>query len=151
MTTIETIIHQVTGSGAIALQPRKSKLAKTIGLFLLLTFSFLPGQTMALGNKPGQVAGDGTGYLQVYSATEQAVGTEPGSYFLHTGYRIYDATGKVVKWVGNHDSDTDEEPQKIELQPGAYTVWAQSGSGKYVKVPVVIKPARTTTVRLENA
>jgi len=150
MTTTNIHSHDLNGSSVSVLPPRRSQPARTIAFFLWLTFTFLQGQAMASGNKPGQVAENAAGYLQVYSATEQAAGTEPGPYFLHTGYRIYDSAGNVVKWVGNHDGDTDEAPQTIELKPGTYAVWAQAGSGRYVKMPVVIRPARTTTVRLEN-
>jgi hypothetical protein len=92
-----------------------------------------------------------SGYLQVFSATEQARTGEDTYYYPHTGYRIYDSSGQVVKWVENHDSAVDETPKTVELKPGTYTIWALADSGHYVKTPVKIKPARTTTVELENA
>jgi flagellar hook assembly protein FlgD len=90
------------------------------------------------------------GYLTVFSSTEETQWGEGSYYYVHTGYRIYDSAGKVVKWVENHDTSIDEDPQKVELAPGTYTIWAQSDKDGYVKVPVVIKLARTTAVHLET-
>lgn len=133
-------------------------LAKTAGLLLLLACFFLQGQAMAgvtlspVGpGDPGQNDKASVGYLTVFSSTEEAQWGEGSYYYVHTGYRIYDSAGKAVKWVANHDGSTDETPEKVELAPGQYTIWAQSDKDGFLKVPVVIKVARTTAVHLENA
>ena len=105
----------------------------------------------AVGPRPaGEYDKVSCGYLKVYSATQESQWGEGSNYYPHTSYRIYDSTGKVVKWVDNHNSSIDEDPQKVELAPGTYTVWALSDNDGYVKVPVVIKLAQTTAVHLEN-
>ena len=130
---------------------------KTVGLLLLLACFFLQGQATAgvtlptVGpTDPGQNDKVSVGYLAVFSSTEEAQWGEGPYYYVHTGYRIYDSAGKAVKWVNNHDSSIDEAPEKVELAPGKYTIWAQSDKDGYVEVPVVIKLARTTAVHLEN-
>jgi hypothetical protein len=90
------------------------------------------------------------GYLEVFSATQESQWGEGSTYYPHTGYRIYNSSGKMVKWVENHNTSIDEAPQKVELTPGTYTVWALSDKDGYVNVPVVIKLAQVTKVHLEN-
>ena len=131
-------------------------LAKTVGLLLLLTCFILQGEAAAGVTGPekrtfsGQNDQASFGYLKVFSSTQESQWGEGSYYYLHTGYRIYDSTGKAVKWVENHNTSIDEDPEKVELAPGAYTIWAQSDKDGYVKVPVVIKPARITAVHLET-
>jgi hypothetical protein len=138
-------------SRKLAARPLKNALTKTAGLFLLLGCLSLQGRATAAG--PTDFAQNdkvSVGYLKVFSSTQESQWGEGSYYYLHTGYRIYDSTGQAVKWVDNHNTSIDETPQKVELAPGAYTVWAQSEKDGYVKVPVVIKPARTTAVHLES-
>jgi len=130
---------------------------KMTGLLLLLACFFLQGHATASVTlptvgpvEPGQNEKVSVGYLTVFSSTEETQGGDGPYYYAHTGYFIYDAAGKAVKWVANHDSNTDEAPQQVELPPGKYTIWAQSAKDGYVKVPVVIKLARTTAVHLEK-
>jgi len=131
--------------------------AKSAGLFLLLACFFLQGQanadvTSPAGKHmpPGEYDKGLVGYLKVFSSTQESQWGEGSYYYLHTGYRIFDSNGKTVKWVENHDGRTDEDPEKVELAPGTYTIWAQSDKDGYVKVPVVIKLAQTTAVHLET-
>ena len=133
------------------------KAAGLLLLLLLLTCFFLQGQARADVTLPAVGSMDteqydkvSVGYLTVFSSTEETQWGEGSYYYVHTGYRIYDSAGKVVKWVENHDTSIDEDPQKVELAPGTYTIWAQSDKDGYVKVPVVIKQARTTAVHLET-
>jgi len=127
------------------------------GLLFLLACFFLPRQaTAGVTNSAGTSLPFGQcdpasfGYLKVFSSTQESQWGEGSFFYLHTGYRIYDSKGKVTKWVENHADRADEEPQKVELTPGSYTIWAQSDRDGYVKVPVVVKPDQTTTVHLEN-
>ena len=144
-------------SRKLASRTAGNALAKTVGLLLLLACFFLQGQARAgvtlpeMGpTDPGQNDRVSVGYLTVFSSTEEAQWGDGPYYYVHTGYRIYDSTGKAVKWIANHDTSTDEAPEKVELAPGRYTIWAQLDKDGYVKVPVVIKLARTTAVHLET-
>jgi hypothetical protein len=89
------------------------------------------------------------GYLLVFTAT-QTVDADFHNYFdLHTGYDIDDASGKLFKFVPNHDSDIDEAPDPVNLPAGTYTIVARSVSGT-VKFSVEIRGSEITTVRLDG-
>jgi len=124
-----------------------SSFRKIIGL-VTLTACFTAESPLSAATGTGQ--NNNSGHLQVFSSTEYAQGGEGPFYLLHTGYRIYNSKGEVVKWVENHGTDVDETPQIVELKPGSYTLWALSDSKGYVNISVKIKPARTTTVQLED-
>jgi len=127
----------------LAARMQGKALAKASALAFFLSCFFLQGPAPA---KPTSTLG----YLEVFSATQETQWGEGSFYYPHTGYRIFDAEGRTVKWVDNHDSDIDETPQKVELAPGTYTIWAQSDRDGYVKERVTISTARTTTLRLES-
>lgn len=91
-----------------------------------------------------------TGYLKVFSRTQQTQWGEGNFYYPHTSYVIYDATGRKIKTVENHGSEIDEAPEKIELPPGTYTVKAWSDNDGLVRVSVIIEVARLTSVHLED-
>ena len=143
-------------SHKLASRTAENALVKTVALLLLLACFFLQGRATAGVTLPvvsptdhGQNDKVSVGYLMVFSSTEEAQWGEGPYYYVHTGYRIYDSTGKAVKWVANHDSSIDEAPEKVDLAPGRYTICAHADKDGYVKVPVVIKRARTTAVHLE--
>jgi hypothetical protein len=119
--------------------------AKIAGFVLLVGGLFWQGKASA-----DQVDQGSVGYLKVFSSTQESQWGEGSYYYLHTGYRIFDRNGKAVKWVENHSDRNDEDPEKVELAPGTYIVWAQSDRDGYVKVPVTIKAARISAVHLEK-
>jgi hypothetical protein len=137
-------------SRKLAARTPGNTLVKTAGLFLLLACFVLPGPAQA---SPGQNDKLSVGYLTVFSATEEnsPAGVSDGnSYYLHTGYRVYDAAGKMVKWVENHDDSTDENPQRVELAPGRYTIRAQSDNDGEVNVSIMIEPYQTALIHLDG-
>jgi hypothetical protein len=102
------------------------------------------------GSQPLRMA---QGRLQVFSATEKSIpfGSDDPTFFnLHTGYEIYDADGKSVKFVMNHASDQDEWPDTVGLAPGNYRILAASTWRGQVSVPVLIEQGKTTVVHLDN-
>jgi hypothetical protein len=130
---------------------------KTTGLLLLLSCFLLQEKTAASATPttmeptaPGQDGRVSFGCLKVFSATQESQWGEGSYYYLHTGYRIYDSAGTAVKWVENHNTSIDEDPQRVELEPGKYIIWAQSDKNGYVKMSVIIKPGRSTLVDLES-
>lgn len=155
----DTFVDSTDGdanSRKLAVRAPGAALIKIAGIFLLFACFFLQGQASAIVTlppvgpaNPGQNAGASVGHLTVFSSTQETQWGEGPNYYVHTGYRIYDAAGNVVKWVTNHDSNADEAPANVELTPGKYLIWAQSDRDGYVKVPVVIKRDRTTAVHLE--
>ena len=131
----------------------KKGLARTAGLLLLLSCLCLPGQATAgmtrsaMETTPSsQMEKDCIGYLKVFSSTQESQWGEGSFYYPHTGYRIYDCNGNVVKWVENHNTSIDENPETVQLAPGVYTVWARSEKAGYVNVPVIIKRGAVTTL-----
>ena len=125
---------------------------------VLLSICFLEeGQAFADGTHPTmkstpteQYDKDSCGYLNVFSTTQESQWGEGSHYYLHTGYRIDDSSGKVVKWVVNHSDNADEAPERVELAPGTYNIWAQSDKAGYVKVSVAVKPGQLTAIHLEK-
>jgi hypothetical protein len=88
------------------------------------------------------------GYLEVYSATDEFDdGGVP--YHAHSSYTIYTTDGKVFKNVENHISRSDEVPEIVTLPVGSYIVEARSYRNGYVRLAVVIKTGRRTTLDLE--
>jgi hypothetical protein len=93
---------------------------------------------------------DKSGFLRVYSRTEQTEWGDNSYYYIHTAYWIYDLNSRCIRTVNNHDTCVDEKPQKIALAPGTYTVRAWSDNDGLVTVRVIIKRAEETSVRLES-
>ena len=90
------------------------------------------------------------GYLKVFSDTETREIGDNTYYSTHTGYNIYDETGKRVEYVANHVGSMDEAPMLVPIPAGNYNVVAQSASYGRVTVPVVIQTGKTTLVHLNR-
>ena len=90
------------------------------------------------------------GYLRVYSATETDQIGEGTYYYPHTGYRIYDGDGRLVKFVPNHIGNMDESAALVSLPAGQYRVKAQSDIYGWVTVPVVVEAGEITSVHLQS-
>jgi len=108
-------------------------------------------------------APDPQGNLEVFSACMQQnpEGQSPGleatmpgfSYYVRTGYSIYDSNGKLVRSVGsNSGSDLPPAPRIIALPPGTYRVEALASvrSGEWTMVPVVVEAGSTTKVHFDG-
>ena len=98
--------------------------------------------------RPSTLADDSRvshGYLVVYTPTRESDWGCGSSYYIHTGYEVYDSSGKSVEWVTNHDTTIDEHPQTVKLVPGNYTI-----RGRGVTARVQIQLAETTRVHLDN-
>lgn len=91
-----------------------------------------------------------SGYLRVYTATDPYPSGDTTYYYPHTGYRIYDASGKLWGYVPNHTSNEDEIPTEVTIPAGEYTIKAQSDLYSLVVLPVVIQADRTTEIHLDS-
>jgi hypothetical protein len=91
-----------------------------------------------------------SGYLVVYTDTENPTNTGDIMYYPHTSYKIYDTHGKFLRRVANHMNSEDENPSRVSLPPGRYTVVGQSETQGNVAVPVLVSALRTTVVNLER-
>jgi len=123
-----------------------------IGMLPVLVSCAATRGPLALGpvgpDTSGRVEAIPTGYLKVYSATEDHNDGDV-HYFPHTGYTVYSDDGKIVKKVANAIGVHDEDPTLAEVPAGTYTVLAESEYYGMVKVKVVIEPGKLTTVNLE--
>jgi hypothetical protein len=90
------------------------------------------------------------GALVVYSATEDYTQGNGPRYFPHSGYTIVSADGKTRQYVPNHLNRLDEQPKRVRLAAGTYTVIARSQWHGQVSVPVVVAPRRVTEVHLDG-
>ena len=88
------------------------------------------------------------GFLMVYSATAWTTGDDDDDsrQLKHTDYDINAPDGKLFEHVTN----ADEEPPRVNLPAGNYSVLAQSDTAGTVVVPVVVKTGRTTVLHLER-
>jgi hypothetical protein len=103
--------------------------------------------TLANGKaKAGQLS---QGSLVVYSATDAF---EDGDvpYYAHSSYAIYTTDGKPFKNVETHISSSDEIPEVVTLPVGSYGIEARSERDGYVRVRIVIKVGRRTTLDLDS-
>ncbi|EDY22247.1 hypothetical protein CfE428DRAFT_0372 [Chthoniobacter flavus Ellin428] len=91
-----------------------------------------------------------SGYLVVYTETENPINVGDIVYYPHTAYQIYDDHGALFKSVRNHMSERDEQPTRVSLPPGHYTVIGKSETKGQVAVPVIVSGLRTTVVNLEK-
>ena len=89
------------------------------------------------------------GYLLVYSATDESSDGDI-QFYAHTSYVIYTADGRFFRNIENHLSRTDELPERVSLPPGSYNIEAQSTRDGYVRVPVTVRPGRSTIVDLDG-
>jgi len=90
-----------------------------------------------------------SGYLQVYSATEEF--NDGGTmYYPHSDYRLYTSSRQFIKTVHNYITKSDEIPERVILSSGQYLVRATSEIDGPVEVRVTIAAGRTTIVNLEG-
>src|SRR6266516_1993685 len=99
-----------------------------------------------VGPGPTVVNEEHDGFLTVYSATAWTTDDDGPSLLKYTNYRIDAADGTLFKKVPNDD----QEPTRVILPKGTYTVVAQSDTSGMVSVPVAIETGKTTVVHLER-
>jgi hypothetical protein len=87
------------------------------------------------------------GVLIVYSATAWTSGDDDGPRQLnYTDYQVSSADGTALRQVTNGD----DQPARVSLPKGNYTVMAESDNLGTVNVPVAIAPGKTTILHLER-
>lgn len=90
----------------------------------------------------------GTGQLQVYTEPEEYF-ADQWLYYPHSDYQLYDANGKRLRRVWNHNTHEDELPAIVSLAPGTYLIEARAEFHGLVKVPVLIEAHKLTRVILQ--
>ena len=99
-----------------------------------------------VGPSPAAANQEHNGFLMVYSATAWTTDGDGPSLLNHTKYEIDAADGTLFQEVPN----SDQEPSRVVLPKGTYTIVAQSDTFGTVRVPVAIETDRTTIVHLEG-
>jgi len=108
----------------------------------------IPGSMGVVG--PGPVAANHIGQLIVYSATDEFRDGDDTWAYPHSSYFIYRPDGSRYKYVANHISRSDSQPDTVDLPCGQYYIVAEADFAPRVRVPVKIVPGRTTIVNLEH-
>ena len=107
-----------------------------------------PGNADVIG--PGPATSSRVGQLIVYTATHEFEDGHDTWAYPHTGYFIYRPDGSRYKYVPNHISRSDSQPDTVNLPSGQYYIVGQAGFAPRVRVAVKIMPGRTTVVNLEH-
>src|SRR5262245_7524685 len=106
--------------------------------------------TMVRDTVGPQVAVAGTeheGYLSVYTATAwETADDDGGSTLDYTDYDVNSLEGVLFRHVLNGGQD----PDRVTLPAGRYTIVADSETSGMVSVPVVIQAGRVTLVHLDQ-
>jgi len=88
--------------------------------------------------------------LSVFSADDFGTpGDELARY--HSGYWLYSADGKRLKYISNRAGSQGREPAKVSLSPGRYRIIARAAAFGTVTVPVVLEAGKTTFVHLDGS
>src|SRR5437870_545117 len=91
------------------------------------------------------------GELTVYSSWDIGMSADSEGTSHHSGYRIYSAYGKQLKYVNNWVGTFIEDPAVVSLPPGRYGVLARAAASGMVTVPVAIEAGKTTSVHLDGS
>jgi hypothetical protein len=130
---------------------RKAVILGVVLAGLLWTSSSLarsPGNAHVVGTGPATTSR--VGELIVYTATHEFDDGHDTWAYPHTGYFIYRPDGSRYKYVRNHISRSDSEPDTVDLPAGQYYIIAQGDFAPRVRVLVKIMPGHTTFVNLEH-
>jgi hypothetical protein len=120
------------------------------GTFTLIGCASPRALTLAQPVGPGNSGTGRMGALQVFTATETHLDGDNTYYYPHSSYLVYNRQGQKVKFVPNHVGTMDEESTVVLLPPGSYVVLADAEGYGRVRIPVVLKPNRTTVLHLER-
>ncbi len=98
----------------------------------------------------GGVASGSTGCLRVFSEREPVIEGDTPIYYQHSDYAVFNARGKLIKYVDNTNGHYETSPRDVPLPPGRYVVRARAKDYLSVEVPVVVQAGRTTSVHLDD-
>ena len=142
-----TLDHFTTTASRMKLTLRNTILSGASAL-LLASCASAPHTIVheIVGPGPTVVNEEHNGFLKVYSATEWMADDDGPSLLKYTNYQIDAADGTLFKEVPNDD----QEPTRVILPKGTYTVVAQSDTSGKVSVPVAIETSKTTVLHLER-
>lgn len=129
--------------------PRNLAVAMFVAVALLGTTRGSETEKMAPTTGTAKAGQLSQGSLVVYSATT-AFDDGDVPYYTHSSYAIYTSNGKLLKTVENHISKSDEIPEVVTLPAEYYVIEARSERDGYVRVRVVIKVGRQTTIDLDS-
>lgn len=142
-----TLNHFITIASRMKLMLRNTILSVSTAVLAASCASAPPTIVhKTVGPGPTVVNQEHNGFLKVYSATEWIAYDDLPSLLKYTNYQIDAADGTTFKEVANDD----QEPTRVILPKGTYTVVAWSDTSGKVSVPVAIETGKTTIVHLER-
>lgn len=92
-----------------------------------------------------------TGTLLVFSEWDRLSNSSDSIWIRHTDYSIFDADGKLVRQIKNHNLGPDSRPVAVELPPGNYVIKARKQGSGWVSVPVSLKVGDTSEIYLDDS
>ena len=117
---------------------------------LLTSYAFAGTSNSSHVVGPEPAASTNIGQLIVYTGTHEVSDGHDDWAYPHTGYFIDRMDGSRYKYVANHISRTDSEPDTVDLPSGEYDIVAQASFAPRVRIPVRIAQGRATIVNLEH-
>jgi hypothetical protein len=91
------------------------------------------------------------GFLVAFTPEELHFDDKGARFYRHTSYQICKgSTGQPFKYVPNYLGKTSEDATVILLPAGPYQIKAQTAHGQPITISIVIRPAVTTTINLED-
>jgi hypothetical protein len=112
------------------------------------SFAQSPGNAGVVGPDPATTSH--VGQLIVYTATHEFEDGHDTWAYPHTSYFIYRPDGSRYKYVPNHISRSDSQPDTVDLPSGEYYIVGQADFAPRVRIPVKITAGHTTVVNLEH-
>ena len=76
--------------------------------------------------------------------------SDAGPVYHHTGYTLYDAGGRRVRYVKNWIGNSDTTPEEVVLDPGKYLVLLEHPWDRAPLFWVTIEDERRTSVDVEK-
>ena len=108
----------------------------------------LPGSATAKMNGLGHPVASARGYLVVYLSS--VVSSENSAWYLpRSFYSIYAGDGKLFRTITSQPSADEIIPDVVALPTGSYFLVGESEDNKEVRLPIVIRAGRRTTVDLD--
>lgn len=91
------------------------------------------------------------GFLVAFTPEELHFDGKGARFYRHTGYQICrGSSDETFKYVPNYQGKTDEAATVVILPAGAYRIKTQTAHGRPIAISIVIRPAVTTTINLED-
>lgn len=91
------------------------------------------------------------GFLVAFTPEELHFDDKGSRFYIHTAYVICQGgSDEPYRYVPNHFGKTDGVVTVMMLPAGPYRIKTQTAQGELITISIVIRPAVTTTINLEE-